>query len=383
MTKARHTFFYLLAALLMMPLALPAQKSSRSVRMGVLLPLKEKSSRGAKMVEFYQGLLMAVDSMKHLGFSVDVTALHSGVLAADMDSLLATATLGDCDVIFGPLDAPQLPALADYCHLHDIRMVVPFSSVSAQVPSHPLHYLVNAPRHIVQRQATWFAQVLFPKENFVVIKSGEKNDEGGMLVERVRMGMDECGLYVRQISVNASDEAFAEVLAEDRKNVLLLDSPTLPALNALLAKLHQLKKVFPNCQFSLFGYPAWQSYASQVVNDLYEFDTYIYTPFYRDLGNRKVLSVEEQFQQNFDRAVSPSFPRYALFGFDLGFYFLSGLAEYGDDFESNLSAISFDPLQNPLHFQKQGDADGYINDFVQVVHYTTYHVIELLYRNLE
>ena len=78
----RRFTLILLSFLLLLP-SLPAQETpgKHSVRMGVLLPFKEKTPRGAKMVEFYQGMLMAVDSLKHEDISIDVQALHTGSTA--------------------------------------------------------------------------------------------------------------------------------------------------------------------------------------------------------------------------------------------------------------------------------------------------------------
>lgn len=364
--------------------SLQAQMMPHTVRMGVVLPLKEKTSRGAKMVEFYQGLLMAVDSIKHLGCSVEVSTFHSGSSAASMDSLLAHRTsLGDCDVIFGPLDVAQLPALADYCDLRSIRLVTPFSSLATQVPGHPLHYLVNAPRHQVQNQAVWFAQTLFPEENFVVIESGEKNEEGTAFVERARMAMDGRGIYVKQISIDEIESEFETNLESDKLNVLLLNSSSLAALNALMDKLRPFATQHPEYRFSLFGYPAWQTYASQMQSDLFRFDTYIYSTFYRDPNDKRVMAFEQCFKNNFGRTMAATFPRYGLFGFDLGYYFLYGLWKYGSLFEANLTTIPVVPLQNAFEFQSQGEGNGYINDFVELVHYANYQATEILYRNQE
>lgn len=379
---AKRTFINLLALLLMFPVV-HAQEFSHHVRMGVVLPLKEKSSRGAKMVEFYQGLLMAVDSVKRMGCSVDVTAVHSGTSSGSIDSLIAKSAFSNCDVIFGPLDVAQLPALADYCDLHGIRLVVPFSSLATQVTGHPLHYLVNAPRFMMQRQAAWFVQQLFAEDNVIVVESNEKNEEGTALVERVRMAMDEKDLYVQQVNINASNDAFFQVFDTERMNVLLLDSSTLPALNAFRAKLRALMTAHPDCRISVFGYPAWQSYASQVQSDLFQFDTYIYTSFYRDPNDHRVQAFEQRFKNHFGHAMGATFPRYGLFGFDLGFFFLSGIGQYGELFEVNHVAINTDPYQNPLNFQKQSTNDGYINDFIELVHYANYHATEILYRNQE
>ena len=372
-----------LLSLLLLASAVQGQALTHTVRMGVVLPLKEKTSRGAKMIEFYQGLLMAVDSVKRQGCSVEVTALHSGSSAAAMDSLLMNAPLGQCDVIFGPLDASQLPALADYCDLRGIRLVVPFSSLTTQVGGHPLHYLVNAPRHAVQKQASWYVQALYPNDNFVVLESGEKNEEGANLVERVRAEMDGNNIYVRQLSISANDSIFTEALDTEKTNVILVNSSTLNALHALLNKLRPFAAQHPQYRFSLFGYPAWQSYAAQTQNDLYRFDTYIYATFYRDPLDKRVTDFEQRFESNFGRAVSATFPRYGLFGFDLGYYFLSGLGLFGDQLEAHLTDIPYTPLQHALEFQSQGDADGYINHFVQLVHYDSNQSTEILYRKHE
>ncbi len=379
---AKRTFILLLSLMLIAP-ASYGQPLTHKVRMGVVLPLKEKTSRGAKMVEFYQGLLMAVDSVKRMGLSVEVTALHSGSSAAAMDSLLMKSPLGQCDVIFGPLDVAQLPALADYCDLRGIRLVVPFSTLATQVHGHQLHYLVNAPRHEVQKQAAWFAQAVFPDENFVILESNEKNDEGASLIERVRTEMDSHGVYVKQINISVDDSAFEAVLDPNKMNVLFINSSTLSALNALLNKLRPFAAQHPQFRFSLYGYPAWQTYAAQTLSDLYRFDTYIYTSFYRDPNDKCVLHFEQRFKNNFGRPMAQTFPRYGLFGFDLGYYFLYGLGKYGDQFEANLNIMSCDPLQHAMDFESQGESDGYINQFVELVHYANYQATEILYRNNE
>ncbi|MBR0434228.1 MAG: hypothetical protein IJK15_11130 [Bacteroidaceae bacterium] len=363
--------------------ALPimAQVTTGYVRVGVVLPLKEKSPRGAKMVEFYQGLLMAADSVRRQGCSIDIVALHSGNTAAAMDSLIATRQLVNLDIVFGPLDAAQLPALADYCDLHGTRLVVPFTSISTHVEGHPKHYLVNAPRSIVQREAAWFIQNLFPEENVVIVDCGEQNDEGAALVERVRMAMDERGVYVQQVKVDDSDEAYNHALALEKNNILVLNSSSLQAINALRNRLRDYLAAHTHLHISLFGYPAWQSYASQMLSDFYQFDTYIYTPFYRDPNEPLTLQLEQKFQDFCRWPIAPTFPRYGLLGFDLGYYFLHGIARYGKLFEANLVAVDTKPFQNPLRFVNQGDGNGHINTFVEIVHYTNYQAVEILYRN--
>ena len=377
-TYVRHIAL-LFAMLAVAPLV--AQVTTNFVRMGVVLPLKEKSQRGAKMVEFYQGLLMAVDSVKRQGCSVDVVALHSGNTAASMDSLIASRQLLNLDIVFGPLDAAQLPALADYCKLHDTRLVVPFTSLTAHIEGNPKHYIVNASRALVQREAGWFIQNLFPEENVIIVDCNESNDEGAALAERVRMAMDERGVYVHQVKVDDSDEAFNHAFSISKNNIFVPNSSSLQAINALCTRLRNYLAGNAHGHVSLFGYPAWQSYASQLQADFFHYDTYIYTSFYRDPNAPRVLQLEQDFQARCRWPMSPTYPRYGLLGFDLGYYFLHGIAKFGKDFERNLVAVEVEALQNPLRFEQQGDGNGYVNTFVEIVHYTPSQTVEILYRN--
>ena len=88
MQRLQHHSKWIAAILLLLsilPFPATAQLTGKShVRMGVVLPLKEKSQRGAKMVEFYQGMLMAVDSVCNEGLSTEVIALHSGSSASEI-----------------------------------------------------------------------------------------------------------------------------------------------------------------------------------------------------------------------------------------------------------------------------------------------------------
>jgi len=159
------------------------------------------------------------------------------------------------------------------------------------------------------------------------------------------------------------------------------NSSSLQAVTALRDRLRNYLAAHTRLHITLFGYPAWQTYVSQLQSDFYQFDTYIYTPFYRDPNEPKMLQFEELFKERTRWPMAPTFPRYGLLGFDLGYYFLRGIARYGKLFESNLVAIEVQPFQNPLRFERQGEGNGFINTFVQIVHYTNYQAVEILYRN--
>ena len=76
--------------------------TNRAIRLGVMLPLHDINGDGRRMVEYYRGVLMACDSLKKLGISVDVHAWNAAE-DANIPQLLSDSAAANCDLIIGPL----------------------------------------------------------------------------------------------------------------------------------------------------------------------------------------------------------------------------------------------------------------------------------------
>ncbi|MCR5778930.1 MAG: hypothetical protein K6G70_00035, partial [Bacteroidaceae bacterium] len=366
----------LLLILLFSPGAMAQE--SRPVRAAVVLPLKENTARGAKMVEFYQGLLMAADSLKRAGLDLEITALHSGSTMNDMDQLLMAHSLRQMDVVFGPLDVPQQLPLADYCDIHGVRLVSPFSTLATQLADHPLYYMANAPRSTVQQQAIWFIQSHFPDHNIILADCNEQNEEGQAFAQALRDAMSEKGIYVRTLNVAGDEMAYYQAFNPLRKNLIVLNSSSLKALNAFLPRLKAYRREHADLSVSLFGYPAWQTYTAQLLPDFYEQDTYIYTPFYRNPLEPRAKQLDQSFLQWFRRPMQQTYPRYGVMGFDLGYYFLRGINIYGNRLEDSHQKVPARPYQHPFCFERAADGNGFVNTFVELIHYSPAQTIDLV-----
>ena len=351
-----------------------------NIHVGVLLPLKEQSSRGPKMIEFYQGMLMAVDSLRREGLFIDVEAHNCGTTAEEMDSLLASCSLTSCDLIIGPLDAVQVAPLADYCNIHYIRLVQPFASVTALAQNHPRHYVVTAPRDTVQAEAVNFVRKELMDFNYILVDSHEQNEEGVALANQLRYMLNREGAYLRPLDIDGGDMDFFQAFNPLRQNLVAINTPSLKALNKLLPKLKKYQQEHPDCAISLLGFPSWQTYTTQLQQDFHQFDSFVYTPFYRNPSSKKVASLEAEFERWFSRPMTNTFPRYAMMGFDVALYFLGGIARFGNSFEQHLAEVPFQPLHTPLRFVRMNDDSGFVNHAVEFVHYTRQQDIEVLMR---
>lgn len=69
----------------------------REIRVGVMLPLHDVNGDGKRMVEYYRGMLMACDSLKQNGISVDVRAWNVPE-DADIAKTLRDKNAARCDL---------------------------------------------------------------------------------------------------------------------------------------------------------------------------------------------------------------------------------------------------------------------------------------------
>ena len=72
------------------------------------------------------------------------------------------------------------------------------------------------------------------------------------------------------------------MLSTNKRSVIIPTSDSLDALNKLKSPLRMLAESKPECNITLFGYPVWQTYTRECLDDFFALNTYIYSNFYAD-----------------------------------------------------------------------------------------------------
>ena len=98
------------------------------------------------MVEYYEGFLMAVDSLKRTGTSIDLYVYDCNKESSSLNSILAKSEMKNMNVIFGPAQQQHIKPLAAFAKKNDIRLVIPFSSKEGEVFNNPFIYQINTPQ---------------------------------------------------------------------------------------------------------------------------------------------------------------------------------------------------------------------------------------------
>lgn len=341
-----------------------------NLKVGVLLPLADK-----RMVEFYRGLLMAADSVRKSGVNLDIHAWDCGTTTAQIEALLPN--LKELDVLFGPASATQIPPVAEVCKEQGIRLVLPFYS-GQNLQDYPLVYNATAPSTYLYDSALKKLMSFYPDMSYVIVHSGNADNKGTNLSEAVSRALTQKTVTARTLELEGDDFAYESAFNQFRQNVIVLDNSNVATLNSLLVHLKAFKAKHSQYRISLLGFDGWQDDASVALEDLFAFDTFIVSPYYYNMWDDRTKEFERNYMSNFHTSVILNNPRFAALGFDLGCYFMSGLASLGDTFEQMQSGIQQQPYQSWLRFERNTSGISFFNSFVQFIHYTTDNKVELI-----
>ena len=225
---------------------------NRAIRVGVMLPLHDVDGDGRRMVEYYRGVLLACDSLKKNGISVDVHAWNVNI-DADIRQTLLDPAAAKCDIIFGPLYTKQMKPLSEFVRTYGIKLVIPFSISGNDVQENPYIYQeYQTPTDINDATIKQFLE-RFPAHHPVFIDCNDSTSQKGVFTMGLRRIMDARGISYNVTNLNSTDEAFSKAFSRTEPNIVILNTGRSPELNSTLRRLDRLTSQTSGIGISLLG----------------------------------------------------------------------------------------------------------------------------------
>ena len=353
-----------------------------TVKAAIILPFLTSEgasvSESARMVEYYEGFLLAVDSLKRRGLSLDLYTYNAGQGTGALSSILARSEMRDMDIIFGPLQQQQIAPLATFAQKNGIRLVIPFTSKDNTVYSNPAIYQINTPQSYLYSEVYEHFLRMFPQAHVIFVEASSGVAEKADYIKGLKQELAAHAIPTTSISEDADVEKLKAVVREDRVNIFIPTSGSNLVLIKFVPQLTLLVRELPELAVHLFGYPEWQTYTKDYLDAFFELDTYFYSSFYTN----DLLPAARQFTRNYrhwyGKEMDDRYPKYGMLGFDTGYYFLHGLSTYGDALEDNLGRMDVTAIQTGFKFERVNNWGGFINRKVFFVHFTKgYELIKL------
>jgi hypothetical protein len=256
-----------------------------------------------------------------------------------------------------------------------VRLVLPFAN-NYSLAGKPLLYSATTSNTAIQQDAAKLIVEKYPDRNYVILNTNSADTRGKQFVEAIRNELSHQGIAMRAWNIEGDALAIESALNQFRLNCIIPDNTSIKTLNVLFARLNNFCAEHPDYKISILGYPEWQTYTSTQLLDFYKYDTYIYSPYYRNPLLPATENFEQSFSTNFHRPQGVTFPRYGMMGFDMGYYFLHGIWTLGNRFETEQQTLQYSPVQHAFRFIQDEAGSGYANHGLQLIHYMPEQSIE-------
>lgn len=348
-----------------------------TIRVALLLPFMtnetQPSAATARFIEYYEGLLLAIDSLRNTGCSIDLSVYDIGNGTKKIKEILKEEALKESNLIIGALQNDQIGLIADFAQKHHIKYVIPFTSKNDDVLSNAYVYQVNTPHSYLYSKASQAGYSLFGNDNIIFVDIKDK-DEKSEFIKTFKMELNQRNTpFTDVIYQEGSFAADIESrLKTDKRNVIVPTSSSLNALNSIKTPLRMLAETKPEYSLTLFGYPEWQTYTRDCrdcLDDFYALNTYIYSHFYADNLSKEVNDFYSKYKNWYSKNLVNTFPKYSILGFDTGMFFIGAIQKYGANFENNLDKIHYKSVQTGFDFHRVNNWGGFINTNIFIVHY--------------
>lgn len=349
------------------------------IKAAIILPFVDSDpGEAARMTEYYEGFLMAVDSMKRSGTSMDIYTYNSGSDVSSLNSILAKSEMKKMDLIFGPLYQDQIKPLADFAGKNNIRLVIPFTSKDNTVFRNPTIYQVNTPQSYLYSEVYEHFLRQFQNANIIFIEATNGSKDKVEFLKGLRDELRSRAIVIRSVKEDATPAALKSVLNPNKPNIFIPTSGSNVTLIKILPQLVLLTRENPESKISLFGYPEWQTYTKDHLDAFFELDTYFYSSFYTNNLLPAAINFTKDYRRWFRKDMDERYPKFGMLGFDTGYFFLKGLSLYGSDLEKNMQRMDLIPIQTGFKFQRVNNWGGFINKKVYFVHFTrNYELLKL------
>jgi len=351
-------------------------QTTKTIKVGVVLPLHDVDGDGKRMTEYYRGFLMGCDSLKQQGYSVDV---HAWNVPADADirPTLQDASIRNCDVIFGPLYTKQVKPLSDFCKGAGIKLVIPFSIWGDEVSRNSEIFQVYQSLDELNNASIDAFISRFGNQHPVFIDCNDSTSKKGIFTFGLRNRLNARGVKYSITNLKSNEELFSKAFSRTQPNVVVLNTGRSPELTVAIAKLKVLVASNPGVVVSLFGYTEWLMYTRNNLDNFYKFNTHIPSTFYYNPLSAKTQHLENGYRRWFGLETLYALPKFALMGYDHAQFFIRGLYKYGKAFNGTKPQNVYTPLQTPLDFKRVGSG-GMQNRAFMLVRYTNDKKIELI-----
>lgn len=342
-------------------------------------PYNKYRSRGHSFAEFYEGFLLALDSLKTTKQQITLFTFDTKSDTIAIDKIIKELDIIRPDIIYGPIIPANIQRISAYSAENKIPMVLPLTKSMEKYTSHNPYAISVMPSSKAELNGSADFVSQYHDKNIILIHNKDSINKRDVINFRETLlayfsskAAYEEALY-KEIRMNDSlKQNLSHALRSNTENIVIVYSENEAYVSNIIGMLRI--KQSAGYTINLLGLPEWQSFENLRIELLHSLNTVIYSPFYIDYTKRHtqlfVRNCREKLNYEPYRTVNTgSGFNFAYLGYETGLMFTEAYKSYGDDFLNCLCHLQFKMPQSDYRFE-QNMTSGFSNVNINLVNFT-------------
>jgi len=335
-------------------------------------------------LDFMMGVKLALDSLQKEGISVELFCFDTEADTSVVREIIETDDLAGMDLIIGPVYQYNLSIVAPYARNLRIPIVSPLSSKGSLTDSNPyLFQIVPSIDAEFEKLASYVSN--YHDNNIVLIHSGDLREEDNILTLKrnlfryfaYRTFFDDVIfkeiVYNEDFTANDIINSVEHSLSKEVENLIIVPSGQETFASEILGRLYSFSEEY---SITVLGYPTWIKFRNVELKYFYGLEVQVFTPFFISYDNYMVKNFLRKYKHNFN--TEPDQFSYAWKGYDIAWYFISGLSRYGDHFLQCHKEYKPQLLEAGFEFKRVNSHGGYVNNYFRMLKFTKdYKILDI------
>jgi len=331
--------------------------------------------RSADALEFYQGALLAIDSLKKQGLNADVVIFDTMHDTLKIAQILRNPDMKNMDLIIGPFYTDLVNQVASFARENRIHYVSPIAINEASLINNPYLMQVNTGEI---NTVTPMVEHISKQKNVHVTLIGNQLETDQIVfnayLNKLKTIFADSSLTVLQMRYDDLQEP-DRYLKTERMNVVIIPAENKRFVNLIAGKLYAATHSF---QVNLYGPASWTKFVDLDMEYLHTLEFRYASAFYIDYDNPQVQNFLQQYRKMYFteptmltgiNEISPQAYQFAFLGYDVTFFFMSVMKKYGKDFGDCIPFFRMPTQQSDFRFEKINPFSGYKNTNLDIYKY--------------
>lgn len=337
-------------------------------------------------IELYQGALIAADTLRSLGLSINMYAFDTGEDTAVVEELIRSGRLDKMDLIIGPVFSKNLLRVAAYACQNKIPVVSPVPLYNnTPLSGNPCLFMAVPSIEVAQMAVARHAKKA-GNANYVFIHNDETRSDTSvsefrnLLLREIKSITGDDDLKFRELNFISrsslpadSINRLRQTLSSGFENIVIIASEDYPVLSETIMDLHTLSRKY---NIRLIGYPAVRELVNLDPKIFFDLGIELFSGYWIDYEQPDVIAFLKKWRSKY--LTEPSEGSFAWMGYDIMYYFMSGMAIHGKKFLNRPSIHNPDLLETKFLFRQKSKSDGFENYHLFLLKYTNSFDIILL-----